>query len=162
MASRAQMILGYNFYSLRENHQLAKEIFLTALKIQPENPQVLSAWVLICYKLNESKKCQKYLEESLKVDKDNTPPLIHWGISMRDRGQVRQAVQECEKALKLKPGYPALSGQPGWAYFKSGNLPKAKKFLSEALEKILRTGRQGAFQGRDPQRDDLEETDKMD
>jgi Flp pilus assembly protein TadD len=136
MALQFRMVLGY-IYALKENYQLSADIFRAVLKIQPENAQALSALGYVYYRSGENKEAVKVLKKALKIDKVNTNALNSLGyIYTFTEDKLDTAIKECEKALKLKPGYPAYLDSLGWAHYKTGNFGLARQYLSEAMEKI--------------------------
>ena len=136
MAVQLRMILGY-IYALKESNKLAIDIFASVLKIQPENVQALAALGYLCFKMDDAKKAVKFLKKALKYDKTNPNALNSLGyIYSQTEDKLQDAVKECEKALQLKPGYPAYLDSLGFAYLKAGNVQMARKYLSEAMEKL--------------------------
>ena len=136
MAVQLRMILGY-IYALREDNKLARDIFASVLKIQPDNVQALAALGYLCYMANDTKRAVKFLKKALKHDKNNPNALNSLGyIYSQTEDKLQDALKECEKALSLKPGYPAYLDSLGWAYLKAGNVQMARKYLSEAMEKL--------------------------
>jgi tetratricopeptide (TPR) repeat protein len=136
MAVQLRMILGY-IYALKEENKLAMEIFASVLKIRPDNVQALAALGYLCFKMKDTKRAVRFLKKALKRDKNNANALNSIGfIYSQTEDKLQEALKECEKALQLKPGYPAYLDSLGWAYLKAGNVQMARKYLSEAMEKL--------------------------
>ncbi len=135
-ALRLRMLLGY-VYSLKENFKLAKEIFQSVLKIEPEHVQALAALGFVLYKQGNVKDSVKHLKKAVKADEKNPNAHNSLGyIYATAEDKFDLALKECETALTLKPDYPAYLDSMGWTYYRMGNLPLAKKFLTEALDKL--------------------------
>lgn len=133
---RFRMILGY-IYALKEKYPLSRDIFLSVLKREPKNVQVLAALGFIHYRMNEHKKAIQYLKKALKIDSNNPNALNSLGYIYAQLGErLDEAVKNCEKALSLKPDYPPYQDSVGWAYLKTGKITEAKKLLTAALEKM--------------------------
>jgi tetratricopeptide (TPR) repeat protein len=133
---RLRMLLGY-VYAMKENYKVAKEVFQSALKFQPEDVQVLSALGYIAYKAGNPKEAIRLLKKAVKADEQN--PNAHNSLGYvyaTTEDKFDAALKECEIALSLTPGYPAYLDSIGWTYFKMGNTALAKRFLTEALDKL--------------------------
>ncbi len=133
---RLRMLLGY-VYAMKEDYRVSKEVFQSALKFQPDNVQVLSALGFVAYKSGNPKEAIKLLKKAVKTDEQNPSAHNSLGyIYATTEDKFDSALKECELALSLKPGYPAYLDSIGWTYFKMGHTAQAKKFLTEALDKL--------------------------
>jgi tetratricopeptide (TPR) repeat protein len=135
-AVRLRMILGY-IYAIKEQFGLARDIFLSTLKVDPDHVQALASLGFVYYRMKENKKAVKVLKQALKLDGNNPNALNSLGFIYAQTGEkLQDAVKECEKALKLKPDYAAYQDSLGVAYLKSGRLTEAKRLLSAALDRL--------------------------
>lgn len=133
---RLRMLLGY-VYALKSEYKVAKDIFQSVLKIQEENVQALSALGYIAFKQGHPKESVKLLKRAVKADEKN--PNAHNSLGFiyaTTEDKFDLALKECETALTLKPGYPAYLDSIGWTYYRMGNLQMAKRFLTEALDRL--------------------------
>lgn len=136
MAIQFRMILGY-IYSVRNDYALAKTIFESVLKINENYVQAMESLGYIFHKMGEDKKAITIFKKAIKLDKKN--PNLHNSLGYiyaNMKGKTKQAIKECQTALKLNPDYPAYLDSLGWAYFKAGKLAEAKKYLTQALDSL--------------------------
>ena len=71
----------------------------------------------------------------LELDPDNAEALNYLGYSWVDRGEnLREAFDMIERAVELEPDSGAITDSLGWAHYKLGNYPEARRHLERAAE----------------------------
>ena len=74
------------------------------------------------------------LREILKQSPLNPIALNNLGYFLAERGEkLVEALDLIKKAVELNPNNPSYLDSFGWAYFKSGQLDEAEKYLNNAL-----------------------------
>ncbi|MFC1582703.1 tetratricopeptide repeat protein [Planctomycetota bacterium] len=87
------------------------------------------------YKAGEKKRGFGLLEDVIKRQGDQSPAdvenLLGYMLALEGR-DLKRAVQLVQKALAKSPDNGAFADSLGWAYFKSGNMEQAGRFLKRA------------------------------
>lgn len=128
------MILGY-IYVKKNDYKKAKIYFDKVLQLDFNNSKAYAALGYIYYQLKDYNEAIKVLKKAIEIDEKNATAHNSLGYIYADTNmQLEEAIKECEIALQLSPGYPAYLDSMGWAYYKKGELKKAKEYLAKALE----------------------------
>jgi len=109
--------------------------------------RVLTNLANASYRLGQTQEAIKYLQEALRAATDAESLLrmanahMALGITARAAGEFEQAIKHCDRALsihrqigQLKIANQILSNL-GDAYFASGNLPEARRYQGECLQR---------------------------
>jgi len=77
--------------------------------------------------------------QALELDATHGPSLNYLGYMLADRGQrLDEAIGFVERALQTDPLNPSYLDSLGWAYFKRGDLKKARTLLDKAAAALPR------------------------
>jgi tetratricopeptide (TPR) repeat protein len=77
--------------------------------------------------------------EALRRDPLHALSLNYLGYMLAERGQrLDEAVSLVERALEIDPGNPSYLDSLGWAWFKRGDLDRARRHLEPAAERLPR------------------------
>jgi tetratricopeptide (TPR) repeat protein len=77
--------------------------------------------------------------EALRRDPLHALSLNYLGYMLAQRGQrLDEAVSLVERALEIDPGNPSYLDSLGWAWFKRGDLDRARRHLEPAAERLPR------------------------
>ena len=129
-------VLGF-IYAQTKDFSKAKYYLEKALQLDFNNSKVFAALGFIHYKMRNFNESVKALKKAIEIDEGNATAHNSLGYIYADTNMnLEDAVKECEMALKLVPDYAAFLDSMGWAHFKKGDIKAAKKFLSEALDKL--------------------------
>ena len=78
---------------------------------------------------------ERALREAIRRDPAHAPSLNYLGYMFADRGErLDEAVDLVERALAIDPHSPSYLDSLGWAWFKKGDLGKARPPLARAAE----------------------------
>ena len=109
-------------------------------KILETNPDYVEAFFWLGFLYDESGQHEKALQ-AWERGRDSDPffaPILNClGYAYAQAGiNLDEALEMIKKALEKEPKNGAYLDSLGWVYFKKGELEKAKKYISEALELV--------------------------
>ncbi len=131
---QVMMVLGY-IYVQKEDYGKAKLYFEKALQLDFNNSKAYAALGYVYYKMKNFNEAIKALSKAIEIDENSATAHNSLGYIYADLNmQLEKAVEECELALKISPDYPAYLDSMGWAYYKKGDLEKAREYLAKAME----------------------------
>jgi Flp pilus assembly protein TadD len=78
----------------------------------------------------------EWYERALRLDSNNLTALNGLGFILADIGKdTKKGLRFCRRAVDEKPDNPIYLDSLGWAYYKDGKIPEARKYLKRAQEK---------------------------
>jgi len=120
------------------NYRKAAEALRKALKIEPDNVEVLGRLATVLLKLKEVEQAKQLLEKAAARDPKNADIQYKLGIAMLEKGEYPAAIDHCNKALALDPGLFPARIILGHALQGSGRLEEAlqryKELAAEGVE----------------------------
>jgi pre-mRNA-processing factor 6 len=122
---------------LNESINSGKKILEKALKIHPENDQILLAIVKLEREANNNQEAKNILERA-RNEIDHPKVWMHSVQLFRELNEIEEATRLCDEALKLFPDFPKfwmVAGQ-----LKEENNPENKPEKYEAAVKIYEKG----------------------
>lgn len=129
----AQLGLGY----LRQgNYEVALSKLQRALEHDPRQPDANHYIAVLYQRLGETEKADRHFRKALSVSEDNTSLFNNYGVFLCNDGRFEDAERYFLKVL-ADPLYnqPAdVKENIGLCAQRAGDLPKAEKYLNEALE----------------------------
>ena len=134
LAPKAKEALDKAIKALRENKlQEAEEALNEAIKLAPNNPDVLYALGLLHLKKHEWEKAQGVLEKAAQLEPNSARTLAAWGMALCNQQKYAEAIPPLEKALQLTP---AADWQTNWSladsYYYTGRYEEALKLSQQA------------------------------
>lgn len=122
-------------WALRQNGDLVKaeEYLKKAEELDPSLPYVHSNLSVVL--LDQGKKDESLVEAKKAVEADGKQPIFRvvYGNALMATENVKQAIDEYNSAVKLRPDYENGYYNLGRALKKDGQVTEAKAALSEAL-----------------------------
>lgn len=103
---------NYAYFLAESGKDLDKAEKMSALSVKgsPNNPTFLDTYAWIFFKKGEYKLAKIYIESALANSKEQSPELNeHYGDILFMNGEPEKALEEWEKALKLKPDSELLN-----------------------------------------------------
>jgi tetratricopeptide (TPR) repeat protein len=127
-------------YVIRENYINALPVYdglihkMTDQELKA-NPQVLY-FRGICYeRIGKWDEAEADFKKVLSIDPNHADALNYLGYTWIERGKyLSTSLEMIQKAVELSPNSGAIIDSLGWAYYKLGNLKKAKLNLEAAVE----------------------------
>lgn len=104
-----------------------------ALKLQPEQPDLLYDTALAAEKLGKLQEMEAHLKKLIKLQPDNAHAYNALGYSLADRNlRLKEAHELILKATKLAPQDPFIMDSLGWVLYRQGKLQEAREVLEKA------------------------------
>lgn len=127
-------------YVIRENYINALPVYdglihkMTDQELNA-NPQVLY-FRGICYeRIGKWDEAEADFKKVLSIDPNHADALNYLGYTWIEKGKyLSTSLEMIQKAVELSPNSGAIIDSLGWAYYKLGNLKKAKLNLEAAVE----------------------------
>lgn len=118
------------------NHKTeAYALYSAYLASQPDDTEILYARALLAENLDKVDSAENDFRRVLEIEPDNTRSLNALGYTLADRtDRYAEALTYIEKAYAQSPDDPAVIDSMGWALYRLGRLPEAKKHLQRAYD----------------------------
>ncbi|WP_434701202.1 tetratricopeptide repeat protein [Pseudomonas sp. D1-36] len=108
-----------------------------ALKLYPDDLNLLYTRAMLAEKRNDLAQMEKDLRLIIQRDPDNAMALNALGYTLSDRTtRYDEAKVLIEQAHRINPEDPAVLDSLGWVNFRLGNLDEAERLLRQALERF--------------------------
>lgn len=121
---------------LRDAKQLetSYQVLTEALKMQPNQPQLLFEAAMAADKLGKADIFEQTLRKLLQVTPDNAQAYNALGYSYLERNvKVEEGMKLVEKAYQIEPEDAAITDSMGWGYYRLGKLDKSAEYLRRAF-----------------------------
>jgi tetratricopeptide (TPR) repeat protein len=126
------------YYLLKEDYAAAEKNFLIVLQ-KAKSPKVrveaLVALGTIRGMSNDLVQSQRYLEEAVQIEPNNSDVLAGLGNLALMNGQVNESISYYEKALTARPGNYEAAMNLALAYEKTGQIERSKLVRRTVTEK---------------------------
>ena len=102
---------------------------------QPEDPDLLSEWAMVCEKLKRYEEMERLLRQLMVKAPQEAHAFNALGYSLADRNiRLDEAQQLIEKALSLSPQDAYIQDSWGWVKFRQGKWQEALTILQVAYK----------------------------
>jgi tetratricopeptide (TPR) repeat protein len=133
-----------SFYMLlaslyRENEDIGqgKKIYEQALKLYPEDVDILYNYGIFLERIGESDEAMARMQEVIVLHPENGAALNYVGYTWADNNlNLDKALEYIMKAVELIPDDGYIRDSLGWVYFKMGDLRQAIIELEKASEMV--------------------------
>ncbi len=115
------------------NYRKAAEALQKALKIEPDNVEVLGKLATVLLQLGEAEQARQLLEKAAARDPRNADIQYKLGIAMLEKGEYQTAIDHCKRALVLAPGLFPARIIVGHALQGSGRLEEAVQLYRDLV-----------------------------
>ncbi len=125
----------------QKSYQQALDAYDRALKLKPDNVNVLYMRALLAEKIGLWRQLEEDLRRVLVIDPKNVNALNALGYSIADNTEyfqterLQDAYQLIKQALALRPDDYYILDSMGWVLYKMGNYAQAIAYLRKALSK---------------------------
>ncbi len=105
-----------------------------ALELNPDDGDLLIQLSSVLDRAGRHEESEKILRELLNRTPDNATALNNLGYFLIDRGErYQEALKLIEQAIAIEPINGSFLDSQGWAWYKLGNLDKARESLEKAM-----------------------------
>ncbi|MGB3212774.1 MAG: tetratricopeptide repeat protein [Desulforhopalus sp.] len=126
-----------SLYQEKGDNPAAMELMEKAVRIYPENHQLLFEYGLVLEKNRMQEQALIVMEQVLELEPDHAEALNYIGYTWADKNiHLEKALEYILRAIKLKPGNGFILDSLGWAYYRLGDSQKAAIELERSLELI--------------------------
>ena len=130
-------ILLASLYRENEEIELGKKIYGQALRLFPENVDILYNYGIFLEKIGKNDEAMTKMQAVIALDPDNGAALNFVGYTWADNNHnLDQALEYIKKAVELMPDDGYVRDSLGWVYFKMGNVGQAIIELEKASEMV--------------------------
>ena len=134
-ASPDLYIVLAGLYLSRGEGDKGKTLLQKALKLYPEDTELLYEYALFLDQKGETDQALEVMKEVIKADPHHSGALNYVGYTWADQGEnLEQALEYIQRAVDLKPKNAYIRDSLGWVYFRMGKIKQARKELIRALE----------------------------
>jgi tetratricopeptide (TPR) repeat protein len=115
-------------------------VYDRGLAVLPDDTRLIYARALAYEDVNRTDDAVRDLRRVLILKPDDADAMNALGYTLADRSshgdkEIDEALALIQKAIKLKPGEPAIIDSLGWVQYRLGNLDAAAQQLREAYAK---------------------------
>ena len=135
--ARAHAGLGSAMVEARGDYHEGMSRYLTAVKLDPENPALLNDLGWLSYKMNRYPEAVAALEKAAALDPKDPMIETNLGLAYQKAGRGEEAIAHFERALAINPEYTLALYGLGKAHESRGQYP-------EALQAYRRAWRQSS------------------
>jgi len=126
-------ILLASLYREREEVELGKGVYEQAVKLHPQDAELLYNYGIFLEKIGEQDNAMSKMQAVLALEPDNGPALNYVGYTWADNNiNLDTALEYIEKAVELLPDDGYVRDSLGWVYFKMGDFNQAVIELEKA------------------------------
>lgn len=111
----------------------AKDEFDIALKLEPENFDILLEYANFLYSISEYQKADEYYQKSLDI-KDDVVAKSLWALNKIELNELENAKELIESALEDEPEHEYIQFVAGRIYFSLKDYDCAKIYFIKSLE----------------------------
>ena len=130
-------ILLASLYRENEEIELGKKIYGQALRLFPEDVDILYNYGIFLEKIGENDEAMTKMQAVIALDPDNGAALNFVGYTWADNNlNLDKALEYIKKAVELMPDDGYVRDSLGWVYFKMGNVGQAIIELEKASEMV--------------------------
>jgi tetratricopeptide (TPR) repeat protein len=130
-------ILLASLYRENELTDQGINIYEQALRLYPENVDLLYNYGILLEKIGESDDAMAKMQAVIALDPDNGAALNYVGYTWAENNlNLDKALEYIKKAVELMPEDGYVRDSLGWVYFKMGNLKQAIIELEKASEMV--------------------------
>ncbi|TVQ71451.1 MAG: hypothetical protein EA363_05950 [Balneolaceae bacterium] len=108
---------------IKEEAKKAEEMYIGALKLKPDDPDVLTDLAVVYMSLLQPETSYSMLEQALRVDPDHVRASFNMGVLMHQLGNISESIPFFERSLML-------SEDPEWEAVVQGYLDRHHHELS--------------------------------
>lgn len=130
-------ILLASLYRENEEIELGKKIYGQALRLFPEDVDILYNYGIFLEKIGENDEAMTKMQAVIALDPDNGAALNFVGYTWADNNHnLDKALEYIKKAVELMPDDGYVRDSLGWIYFKMGDVGQAIIELEKASEMV--------------------------
>lgn len=112
----------------------AKEEFETAMKLAPNDFEIIFEYGNFLYSISENLEAERYYAEALEIEPNNVLALTFMALNKLILNQLDEAYDYIMKAIKVQPHHEYVQFCVGRILYARGDYEEAKRYLIKAVE----------------------------
>jgi len=120
------------YYELRGNFAVARELYATAASLNPANPRLVRHLSRILLQLHEEPAARRALQDLVAMDASDMTARYLLGLLALRAGQPDMAISEFRKVVEHDPDHAQAWSGLGLAYARIGDLERASGAIEHA------------------------------
>ena len=114
--------------------QQAKAHYRSILNTEPDHPDALHLYGLVCHQLGDHETAVSYIRKAVERVPTQAVLRNNLGDALHRSGQIEEAIQQLHTALELRPGYAGAHQNLGSIYLQTGRHDQAFTHCKLATE----------------------------
>lgn len=131
--ARAHKDLGI-IYLNKRLFDYAEDEFQTALKLQPNDVEIIFEYANFLYSISKNTEAERYYREVLDIEPENVLALTFMALNKLILNQLDEAKDYILKALKINPHHEYIQFCAGRIFYARKEYEDAKHYLIHAVE----------------------------
>ena len=112
----------------------AEEEFLTALKLEPNNFEIIFEYANFLYSTSKNLEADRFYGEALEVEPNNVLALTFMGLNKLVLNQLDEAYRYIMKAVEIEPHHEYVQFCVGRILYAREEYEEAKRYLVRSVE----------------------------
>lgn len=112
----------------------AEEEFQTALRLQPNDFDIIFEYGNYLYAVSKNSEAERYYQEALDIEPDNVLALTFMALNKLILNQLDEAKEYILKAIKINPHHEYIQFCAGRILYATKEYEDAKRYLIKAVE----------------------------
>lgn len=112
----------------------AEDEFKTALKLAPNDFEVIFEYGNYLYSISKNNEAERYYSEALEIEPNNVMALVFMALNKLILNQLDEADKYIRSALKIEPDHEYVQFCAGRILYAKGEYEEAKRYLVHAVE----------------------------
>ncbi len=112
----------------------AREEFETAMKLAPNDFEIIFEYGNFLYSISENLEAERYYAEALEIEPNNVLALTFMALNKLILNQLDEAYDYIMKAIKVQPHHEYVQFCVGRILYARGDYEEAKRYLIKAVE----------------------------
>ena len=117
----------------RRQLEEAAGFFLQAIKLQPDNPEVLNTLGVVYLTQGKLEDAAESFHQLIKLKPDHVEAYFNLGVTLFDQGKINEAIAVFRRLIALKPDHAAAHFNLGNFLMAQGNFKEAAGSFRQAL-----------------------------
>lgn len=112
----------------------AEDEFKTALKLEPNDFEILFEYGNYLYSISKNTDAERYYTEALEIEPNNVLALVFMALNKLVLNQLDESYRYIKKALEIEPEHEYVQFCAGRILYARGEYEDAKRYLVRAVE----------------------------
>jgi len=120
--------------ALQGQRKVAAELFRTALSMAPWDSRTHNAYGYLLWEMDRHAEAEAQYLEALRLNPEYPEALVHLGLALFERGDLKGATARFTAAVYLRPGYTPALGRLAECLLRQGRLAEAEARYRDCVQ----------------------------